>query len=146
MRVDIATDYYTQNMDKAKREIWGLALAVTVSGFFLPGAAILRSHKLLHQRETEVGNNRQFLPGETVFGVISRHLANRLSSLLQNDCASRTAAKNDWKCGGAKRLTPGKLRIPAPFFLVSATLISCSGIQVANFAFHGKISTSRFIL
>ena len=65
MRVDIATDYYTQNMDKVKREIWGLTPAVTVAGFFLPGAAILRSPVREDDTVARLGGDEFIvLPGE----------------------------------------------------------------------------------
>lgn len=76
VRVDIATNYYAQNMDKIKREIWGLGLAVTAAGLFLLGAAIFRSHKLLYQHETEVENHQHFLEDKAYYDALTQ-LPNR---------------------------------------------------------------------
>jgi diguanylate cyclase (GGDEF)-like protein len=90
VRVDVATNYYAQNMDKIKREIWGLALAVTVAGFFLLGAAIFRSHKLLHQHKTEVEHHQQLLEDKAYYDALT-HLPNR--SLL-SDRLVQSIARN----------------------------------------------------
>lgn len=88
VRVDITTNYYAQNMDKIKREIWGLALAVTVAGFFLLGAAIFRSHKLLHQHETEMENHQHILEDKAYYDALTQ-LPNR--SLLFDRLAQAIA-------------------------------------------------------
>ncbi|MDD4963630.1 MAG: GGDEF domain-containing protein [Gallionella sp.] len=76
VRVDIATNYYAQSMDKVKREVWALALVVMVAGFFLLGAAIFRSHKLLHQRAAEVENRQQLLEDKAYYDALTQ-LPNR---------------------------------------------------------------------
>ena len=90
VRVDIASNYYALNMDKVKREVWALALTVMVAGFFLLGAAIFRSHKLLHQRETEVENHQHLLEDKAYYDALTQ-LPNR--SLL-SDRITQAIARN----------------------------------------------------
>ena len=91
VRVVIATDYYAQKMDKIKREVWGLALAVMIAGFILLGAAIFRSHKLLRQRETEVANQQHLLEDKANYDTLTQ-LPNR--SLL-SDRITQAIARNE---------------------------------------------------
>ena len=88
VRVDIATNYYAQSMGKIKQEVWGLALAVTIAGFFLLGAAILYSRKLLYQRETEVEKHQHFLENKANYDALTQ-LPNR--SLLHDRLAQAIA-------------------------------------------------------
>jgi len=90
VRVDIGTNYYAQNMEKIKREVWGLALAVTIAGVFLLGAAIFRSHTLLRQRETEVEEHQHLLEDKAYYDALT-HLPNR--SLL-SDRLTQAIARN----------------------------------------------------
>jgi diguanylate cyclase (GGDEF)-like protein len=76
VRVDISSSYYTQNKDKIKRQVWGLALAVTVAGFLLLGAAIFRSHTLLRQRDTAVENHQHLLESKAYYDALTQ-LPNR---------------------------------------------------------------------
>jgi diguanylate cyclase (GGDEF)-like protein len=90
VRVDIATDYYAQNINKVKREVWVLALAVTIAGFLLLAAAIFHSNKLLRQHDTEVENHQQFLEDKAYYDALTR-LPNR--SLL-HDRLTQAVARN----------------------------------------------------
>lgn len=76
VRVDIGTHYYAQNIDETKRQVWGLALAVTIAGLFLLGIAIFRSHTLLSQHETEVENQQQLLEDKAYYDALTQ-LPNR---------------------------------------------------------------------
>lgn len=76
VRVEIASNYYAQNMDKIKRQVWGLALAVAIAGFFLLGAAIFRSHTLLRQRDTDVANHQHLLENKAYYDALTQ-LPNR---------------------------------------------------------------------
>lgn len=88
VRVDIEAKYYAQSMDKVKREVWALALVVMVAGFFLLGAAIFHSHKLLRQRATEVENRQQLLEDKAYYDALTQ-LPNR--SLLSDRIAQAIA-------------------------------------------------------
>jgi diguanylate cyclase (GGDEF)-like protein len=76
VRVEIASNYYAHNMDKLKQQVWALALVVTVTGFFLLGAAIFRTYKLLHQRETEVEIHQHLLEDKAYYDALTQ-LPNR---------------------------------------------------------------------
>ncbi len=76
VRVDISADSYAQDMDRIRRDVWGLALAVTVAGLCLLGAAIFRSHKLLYQHDTEVERRHNFLEDKANYDALT-HLPNR---------------------------------------------------------------------
>lgn len=88
VRVDIASSYYAQNMDKLKRQAWGLALAVTLAGFLLLGAAIFRSHALLRQRDLEVEHHQHLLENKANYDALTQ-LPNR--SLLFDRLAQAIA-------------------------------------------------------
>lgn len=90
VRVDIASSYYAQNMDKIKRQVWGLALAVTVAGFLLLGAAIFRSHTLLRQHDTAVESHQHQLENKAYYDALTQ-LPNR--SLLL-DRLTQAIARN----------------------------------------------------
>jgi diguanylate cyclase (GGDEF)-like protein len=63
-------------MEMIKREVWGLASAVTVAGLFLLGAAIFRSRRLLHQHEVEVEKQQHLLEDKANYDPLT-HLPNR---------------------------------------------------------------------
>ena len=90
VRVDIETNYYSRNMEKINREVWGLALAVSISGLFLLGASIFRSRQLLLQRETEVENQQHLLEDKAYYDTLTQ-LPNR--SLL-SDRITQAIARN----------------------------------------------------
>jgi diguanylate cyclase (GGDEF)-like protein len=90
VRVDISTDYYAQIMERLKREVWGLALAVTLAGLFLLSAAIFRSHTLLREREKEVENQHHLLEDKAYYDALTQ-LPNR--SLLF-DRLAQTLVRN----------------------------------------------------
>ncbi len=95
VRVEIASDYYSRDIDKIKREIWGLALAVTVAGFCLLGAAIFRSGKLLNQRNKEVEKYQRLLESKAHYDALT-HLPNR--SLLFDRLAQAMARNTRNQC------------------------------------------------
>ncbi|MDD4959370.1 MAG: GGDEF domain-containing protein [Gallionella sp.] len=63
-------------------------MVVMVAGFFLLGAAIFRSHKLLRQRATEVENRQQLLEDKAYYDALTQ-LPNR--SLLSDRIAQAIA-------------------------------------------------------
>jgi diguanylate cyclase (GGDEF)-like protein len=90
IRVEISADSYVQDMDKIKREVWGLASALTVAGFFLLGAAIFRSRQLLYQHDVEVERKQHLLEDKANYDALT-HLPNR--SLLY-DRLTQAIARN----------------------------------------------------
>ncbi len=76
VRVEVSADSYVHDMEMIKREVWGLASAVTVAGLFLLGAAIFRSRRLLHQHEVEVEKQQHLLEDKANYDPLT-HLPNR---------------------------------------------------------------------
>jgi len=76
VRVEVSADSYAHDMDMIKREVWGLASAVTVAGLFLLGAAIFRSRKLLYQHDVEVEKQQHLLEDKANYDALT-HLPNR---------------------------------------------------------------------
>ena len=76
VRVEISADSYAHDMDKIKREVWGLASAVTAAGLLLLGAAIFQSRKLLHQHDVEVEKQKHLLEDKANYDALT-HLPNR---------------------------------------------------------------------
>ena len=76
VRVEFSADSYAHDTDKIKKEVWGLALAVTVAGVFLLGAAIFRSSKLLYQHDVDVEQQRHLLEDKANYDALT-HIPNR---------------------------------------------------------------------
>jgi diguanylate cyclase (GGDEF)-like protein len=76
VRVEVSADSYAHDMDMIKREVWGLASAVTVAGLFLLGAAIFRSRKLLYLHDVEVEKQQHLLEDKANYDALT-HLPNR---------------------------------------------------------------------
>ena len=90
VRVEFSADSYAPDMDKIKQEVWGLALAVTVAGVFLLGAAMFRSSQLLYQHDVEVEQQKHLLENKANYDALT-HLPNR--SLLL-DRLTQAIARN----------------------------------------------------
>jgi len=76
VRLEIGAEYHALSMNEMRRQTWMLAMIAGGLGFFLLGAAILRSYRLLLQRETEVEQSQRLLENKAYYDTLT-HLPNR---------------------------------------------------------------------